>query len=109
MNDMAIFRNSVSAITHVKEELSQQFEVKDLGPIKTIIGLAVTWDWQKKTITLLQPCYISTILECFRMENSALTATPLDTNIKLHRGTERMEDIPYAEVIGLLMYMAIGT
>ena len=43
------------------------------------------------------------------MENSTLTGMPLDANIKLQKGTERMEDIPYAEAIGLLMYGAIST
>src|SRR4051812_19748420 len=62
VDDMAIFGNSVSATTHVKGELSQQFEVKDLGPIKTIIGLEVTRDRQEKTITLSQPRYIHRIL-----------------------------------------------
>src|SRR3954454_9795442 len=109
VDNMAIFRNSVSVTTCVKGELSQQFEVQDPGPIKTIIGLEVTQDWQKKTITLLQPCYICMILEHFGMENSTPTGTPLDSNIKLQKGMERMEDILYAEVIGLLMYVAIST
>src|SRR4051812_28321093 len=100
---MAIFRNSVSATTRVKGELSQQFEVKDLRPIKTIIGLEVTQDRQKKTITLSQLHYICTILECFRMEKSTPTGTPLNANMKLQKGMERMEDIPYAKVIGSLM------
>src|SRR4051794_5976499 len=97
MDDMAIFGNSVSATTRVKGELSQQFEVKDLGPIKTIIGLEVTQDCQKKTITLSQPHYICTILKRFGMEKSTLTGTLLDANIKLQKGMERMEDILYAE------------
>src|SRR4051812_17781751 len=97
VDNMAIFGNSVSATTHVKGELSQQFKVKDLRPIKSIIGPEVTWDWQKKTITLSQLHYICTILKYFRMENSTLTGTPPDMNIKLQKGTERMEDIPYAK------------
>ena len=43
------------------------------------------------------------------MENSTLTGMQLDANIKLQKGTERMEDVPYAEAIGSLMYAAIGT
>src|SRR4051812_40380439 len=105
-DDMAIFGNSVSATTRIKGELSQQFEVKDLRPIKTIIGLEVTQDQQKKTITLSQLHYICTILEHFRMENSTPTGMPLDMNIQLQKGTERMEDIPYVQVIGSLMYVA---
>src|SRR4051794_10982178 len=106
---MAIFGNSISATIYVKGELSQQLKVKDLRPIKTIIGLEVTWDQQKKTITLSQPHYIHTILKCFRMENSTLTGMLLEVNIKLQKGMERMEDIPYAEAIGSLMYVAIST
>lgn len=109
MDDMAIFGNSVSATTCVKGQLSQQFKVKDLRPIKTIIGLEVTWDWQKKIITLSLSHYIHTILECFRMENSTPTGMLLDANIKLQKEAERMEDIPYAEAIGSLMYAAIST
>src|SRR4051812_13164719 len=109
MDDMAIFGNSVSATTCVKGELSQQFKVKDLRPIKTIIGLEFTQERQKKTITLSQPHYIHMILKHFGMENSTPTGTLLDANIKLQKGTERMEDILYAKVIGSLMYAAIGT
>jgi hypothetical protein len=43
------------------------------------------------------------------MENSALTGTPLDANIKLQKETERMEDVLYGKAIGSLMYTAIGT
>src|SRR3954468_6849675 len=57
VNDMEIFGNSISATTCVKGELSHQVKVKDLRPIKTIIGLEVTWNWQKKTIKLSQPHY----------------------------------------------------
>ena len=76
-----------------------------------MVGLKVHRNRGSKTIHLSQGPYIYKVLTHFGMNSVNPTHTPLSTNENL----TKMEDIPtlcndklYAELIGSLMYAAVG-
>ena len=52
VNDLRLFCNSKKEIAAVKSEFLQHVKIKDLGEIKTILGIEVTHDHEKCTISL---------------------------------------------------------
>src|SRR5208337_3973839 len=51
--------------SEIKEALSKEFEMKDLAEAKSFLGMEITRDRSKHTITLSQKGYIESVLECF--------------------------------------------
>jgi hypothetical protein len=89
----------------------------DLGPISWLLGIEVTRNCEKHTITLSQQSYIDSILACFNFTDMKPLAIPMDPNVSFSKDQcpttpdkiAWMCRIPYREAIGSLMYTAIGT
>ncbi|XP_051156201.1 uncharacterized protein LOC127278509 [Leptopilina boulardi] len=64
-------------------------------------------------LEMSQSGYIETVLKRFGMENSRPVSTPLVPGLKLQKidqsETGELETFPFRELIGCLMYLAIGT
>jgi hypothetical protein len=43
VDDMLITRDDVEHITHVKQQLGEQFQISDLGPLSYFLGIEVTF------------------------------------------------------------------
>ena len=77
-----------------------------------MVGLEVHRNRGSKTIHLSQGPYICKVLAHFGMNSANPTHTPLSTNKNLTK-TEDLptpcNDEPYAELIGSLIYAAVGS
>jgi hypothetical protein len=117
MDDFTITASSPECMTKFKSELSNHFEMSDLGKLAWILGIRVTRDRILKTISLSQSADIDSIVKCFNLTSAQPLGTPLDPSIQLSKDQspsttshwEDMQKVPYREVIGSLMYAAIGT
>lgn len=58
VNDLGLFFNSKSEITTIKSEFLKYVKIKDLGEIKSILGIEVIHDHEKCTISILHCQYI---------------------------------------------------
>ena len=67
VDDMLIASANMQDIRELKEELSKSFSMKDLGAAKRILGMQISRDRKKKTLTLSQQAYIEKVLERFAM------------------------------------------
>ena len=93
------------------------FNLVNLNEVCWLLGIAVTRDRNKCTISLRQHVYIEKIAKRFDLENTFPISTPLDPNVLLSREQypktedekKQMKTIPYLRAIGLLMYAAIRT
>ena len=54
------------------------FDLVDLGEVHWLLGIAMTRDRKKCTISLSQHAYIENITKHFDLENVFLVSTPLD-------------------------------
>lgn len=106
-----------SKIDELKKHLSGRFEMKDLGPIKQILGIEIARDRKKDCLSLSQKGYIEKVLEMFDMNKAKLVKTSLTNHFKLSKTKEPknkdekkyMEKVPYASMIGSLMFAMLCT
>jgi hypothetical protein len=101
----------------VKSDLAAHFRIHDQGPVKAILGIKVVRDRTARTIGLYQPGYIQSILDDFNMSDCNPVSTPMEQNLKLSKSMcpstpeekAEMTKVPYRELIGKLLYLAVAT
>ncbi|CAA0842073.1 Uncharacterized mitochondrial protein AtMg00810 [Striga hermonthica] len=104
-------------IRNLKIQLSKEFDMKDLGPTKKILGMQITRDKQKGVLQLSQAEYINRVLQRFNMDKAKPVNTPLARHFRLSKDQspqtkeeeEFMAKILYASTIGSLMYAMVCT
>ena len=67
VDEIALVSQSQDGLNWLKNQLIQEFNIKDLGEAKTIIGLEITRDLQVRTMKIDQKCYIRDLLESEKM------------------------------------------
>ena len=67
VDDMLIICKSVAKISEVKAQLKRFFDMKDLGPAQTILGIRILRDRAKQQIFLSQKDYMLKILDMFKV------------------------------------------
>ena len=117
VDDILIAGNSKKYVNEIKEWLSSNFEIKDMGEAAYILGVKISRDRSKKLLSLSQESYINKILERFQMQHSK----PIDTPIAKGEGLSRrmcpktpqeeeyMKKVPYTSAVGSLMYAMMCT
>ena len=95
----------------------KKFKLRDLGPTKFLLGVAVERDRSNRTLTLCQRRYILDILSRYDHSDCNLVSTPIDPGCELSNDQapstpediEYMKDKPNIHAVGSLMYVAIST
>ena len=117
VDDMLVAGSNMQEIVNLKLKLSKQFEMKDLGAAKQILGMRIKRDTNSRTLLLSQDKYINKVLSRFNMQNAKVVSTPLGVHFRLSKEqspkTEEerayMAKVPYASAIGSLMYVMVCT
>ncbi|CAI7891369.1 unnamed protein product [Closterium sp. NIES-54] len=111
--DELVFATADSAgLAHVKSELQKRRTCTDLGELRSYLGLQVTRDRARRTITLTQSHMAQQVLQRFDFTYSSPQATPLSTRHSLSAlpSDESVEPSgPYSELVGCLMYLMTCT
>ena len=101
-----------------RSQLSREFEMKDLGEARKILGMEITRDRANGTVHLTQKQYLKKILQRFSMTaKTKPVTTPLAPHFKLSallspssdEEREYMSQVPYASLVGSLMYAMVCT
>jgi hypothetical protein len=98
-------------------KLHERFKISDLGELTWLLGLKVERNHSAHTIALLQQAYVTTILECFHLQDAKPASIPMNVGAILsseqspstHEETADMQDIPYQCRVSSLMYAATCT
>ena len=110
VDDMLIASRNATRITEIKQKLSSAFTVKDIGQARYCLGLEI--ERSQHGISICQRGYIQEVLQKFGMSESKVVRTPISTGVDL-RVPDDVEqgsgDLPYRQLIGALMYIAVGT
>ncbi|CAA0835646.1 Uncharacterized mitochondrial protein AtMg00810 [Striga hermonthica] len=117
VDDMLIAAKNMRDIIDLKSLLSQEFEMKDLGAAKKILGMEIHRDRGSKKLWLSQKGYVEKVLQRFGMNEAKPVSTPLanDFNLsvdqcpKSDNETHDMVEIPYASAVRCLMYAMVCT
>ena len=81
VDDMIITSDDLSGIQELKDFLSQQFEMKDLGHLSYFLGLEITHSTNELYIT--QAKYVSNLLSRAGLTDNKTVDTPVELNVHL--------------------------
>ncbi|BBN67512.1 transposable element gene, partial [Prunus dulcis] len=117
VDDMLIACQDKSRIQDLKKMLSKEFDMKDLGAAQKILGMEIQRDRTTGRIWISQAKYIQKVLEKFNMQEAKVVSTPLAAHFNLsgqqcpksEEEQQVMEKVPYANVVGCLMYAMVCT
>ena len=117
VDDILLASNNKEYVQIIKEWLSSNFDMKDMGEAAYILGVKIERDRSKKMLALSQEHYIKKVLEKFHMQD----CKPIDTPIAKGEGLSlrmcpktpdekaQMEKVPYSSAVGSLMYAMMCT
>ncbi|GJZ27539.1 retrovirus-related pol polyprotein from transposon TNT 1-94 [Tanacetum coccineum] len=111
-DDMLVAGFDMEKIRKLKRQLSQEFEMKDLGSAKQILGMFIIKDKMKGNLWLSQEKYIKKFLEKFNMKDVDARCQPLGDHFKLSKkqapktedSRRRMAKVPYSLAVISVMY-----
>lgn len=117
VDDMLIAANHLHDVNELKTKLGKEFDMKDLGAAKKILGMEIHRDRGAKKLWLSQKSYVEGVLSRFDMSKANPVSTPLANHFKLSleqcpktdSEIEGMSKIPYASAVGCLMYAMVCT
>ena len=85
VDDMLIASRSMKAVKGLKRSLSDEFEMKDMGPALKILGIKICRNRSKEKLHLLQGEYLKKVLVKFGMDKAKPVETPLPRYISLSK------------------------
>ncbi|CAI5955527.1 unnamed protein product [Closterium sp. NIES-64] len=112
VDDLVFATADTVALAHVKSELQKRHTCTDLGELTSYLGLRITRDRARRTITLTQSHMVQQVLQRFRFTYSSPQPTPLPTGHSLSAlpSDESVEPSgPYPKLVGCLMYLMTCT
>ena len=83
VDDMLIVVKSMVEVNKLKSLLSKEFDMKDLGAAKKILGMEIHKDRASRRLWLSQYSYVKRVLERFNMDNAKPLSTPLVNHFRL--------------------------
>ena len=112
VNDILLAANDRGLLHDVKNYLSSNFEMKDMGEASYVIGIEIFRDRSLGILGLSQKAYINEVLERFKMKSCSLSPVPIQKgdNFSLSQcpknnlENKEMDNIPYASLVGSLIY-----
>jgi hypothetical protein len=109
VDDILIFGTNLNVIEEVKNFLSKNFDMKDLGVADVILNIKLQ-KGENGGVTLMQSHYVEKILSRFGYSDCKPVSTPYDPSLILRKNKRIMRDqLRYSQIIGSLMYLASAT
>ena len=105
VDDLILAARNEKQLKQVKENLSNKFNIKDLGELKYFLGIKVEQNKESGA-------YTENLLKRLGMQDSKPTSTPVEVSSKFQPATSQAEPVDqteYQSAIGSLMYLAVST
>ncbi|CAI7910350.1 unnamed protein product [Closterium sp. NIES-54] len=111
VDDLVFATTDTEALALVKAELQERHTCTNLGELRSYLGLQVTQDRARRTITLTQSHMVHQVLQLFAFQFSSPQPTSLSTGHSLSAppSDESVEPSgPYPELVGCLITSGMG-
>ena len=106
IEDIIITDDDLSGIQELKDFLSQNFEMKDLGHLNYFLGLEITSS--NDCFYLTQAKYTSDLLPRAGLTDYKIVDTPTELNARLTPSRELLPDPTlYRQLVGSLVYLTV--
>ncbi|CAI7924410.1 unnamed protein product [Closterium sp. NIES-53] len=112
VDDLVFATADIEALALLKSELQKRHTCTDLGELRSYLGLQITQDRARHTITLTQSHMVHQVLQRFGFQFSSPQPTPLSTSHSLSAPPSDESVEPsglYPELVGCLMYLMTCT
>ena len=112
VDDLLLLGEDLSKINDIKHQLGKLYQMKDLRPASSYLGIQITRDRNTRAIWIDQQAYIENTLKRFELLDANSTKTPLPTGIHLEKSEEPVAldtKTYYQQMIRILIYATIGT
>jgi hypothetical protein len=108
VDDMMIAGSNKRVVDAFKAAIEKQFDVKDLGDLKWILGMEVIRDRQRRILSINQKVYIQKMLERFGMMDCNYVYTPADKVVsRLPAEEQSIDSRMFQSMVGSLLYAAV--
>ena len=112
VDDIFMATNNKGLLYEVKQFLSNNFDMKDMGEASYVIGIKIHRERSCSILGLSQETYINKVLERFQMKDCSLSPAPivkggrfsLNQCLKNDFEGEQIKNMPNASTIRSLMY-----
>lgn len=109
VDDLLISSNNIGILNEIKQDLSREFEMKDMGQAKMCLGFRIFWNRSERKLTMSQEKHALSVLSRFGVSDANGARTPMEVSIDVDESSELATNVPYREAIGSLMYLMVGT
>jgi hypothetical protein len=112
VDDFKVMSPSLTAVENAKKQLMACFQMKDIGPISFYLGIRITRDRAKRTITLDQSHFIEKILNESGMDICKVDKTPMECKLDLQGAANeeaKVNQQSYVRNVGSLLHLAVNT
>ena len=83
VDDMLLVGSSFKTVQYVKGLLKSEFDMKELGGARRILGISISRNRSGSVMKLDQTSYMQKVLSKFSMDNAKLASIPLGGHYKL--------------------------
>ena len=112
VDDLLLIAENSKEMTNMKNELSCNFKMKDLGQAHYCLGIEIHYNKSSGEMTLDQSGFVKKILEKTDMIDSKPINTPMEFRLAVKEKSEDekpFDKTKYRSLIGMLLYVALGT
>ena len=117
VDDILLVTNDKGFLYEVKQFLSKNFDMKDMGEASYVIAIKIHRERSQGILGLSQETYINKVLERFKMKNCSPSVAPILKGDKFDLNQcpkndferEHIKNVSYASVVGSLMYAQVCT
>ena len=107
VDDLIIASPNFGLIKTMKENLKQEFKIKDLGTLKHFLGFSIEYDKERGILCISQTHYIEKLLEKFHFHKKQPSHIPIEPKFSIDKYQEKPSDHPVRNLIGSLMYLIL--
>ena len=113
INDFLLASNIIKNLDKLKAALSNAYNVKDLGEVKTIIGWQIIKDHVAQIMKIDQPAFIQDLVMEENLSNCNANVVPIKARSAINMSdvdAYEEEDLhTYQQLIAKLIYLTCGT
>jgi hypothetical protein len=109
VDDLILACPDTERMSAAKSQIAGHFQVKDLGELKYVLGVAVTRDKKQKTVRRCQAAYTTRMLERHSVPATARFRTPMEARaqpVKHDKQASPEDTTRCQEMVGSLMHLA---
>jgi len=113
VDDLVLAAPTRALVHWIRTKLSDEFDMTDLGELRTFLGLEIERNRKQRTLFLSQKKDIAKILGDHGMQDCNPVSTPADPHVRLERTSlsitaSEEERRGYQSAVGSLMYAMLG-